>query len=365
MTRLRSGMLGMTVWRVLAFLVAWLVTAVAHAQERRLLVAFEDSARALPQQQIRQAIAVELAGAANVEPGGAEARAAGTPADRLVVALDAEGLWIKYQGPRGLIERHLPLPERAEQVPVVVSLAVGNLVREEAFELQRELERRPSDAELAERRAFAAERAPKPRRSSVPLVRSRPNALAYFVTGAAAEQSAVHDPCSSRGVSLGWKCYVGASPYAPPEGAGATVIGEQTRLAKLTWSVAYTRTLGPFGLSARAGLAVMGGGVVPWFAELRLRNGIFNVAWAHNAVRPFWYSGIGIGRTETRVAVEGADREGVEAVREHGPFFLVTGLGLTARLSDSWHAEAEWGFVAHLPKKGTMMQSGLALAYDF
>src|SRR5688572_27928957 len=121
-------MLGMRLWWVATFLLAWLATGTARAAERRLLVAFEDSARTLPQQQIREAIAAELSGTAVVEAGGSEARALALPANRLALAVDAEGLWLKYQGPRGVVERHLSLPEHSEQIAVVVSLAVGNLV---------------------------------------------------------------------------------------------------------------------------------------------------------------------------------------------------------------------------------------------
>lgn len=359
----------MTVWRVLAFLVAWLVAAVAHAQERRLLVAFEDSARALPQEQIRQAIALELASAAIVEPGGAEARADGTPADRLVVALDAEGLWIKYQGPRGLIERHLPLPERAEQVPVVVSLAVGNLVREEAFELQRELERRPSDAELAERRAFAAERAPKPVAPVRAARRPRLNSFAYVLSSAAMYQAHVNDPCSSRPSERGLECYVGSSRYRQPEGSLEQLdLPRQTLLGSVSGTFAYTRVISfPVAVQVRAGMAVLGGGTVPWFADFRIRNHIWNVAWAHNALRPFWYSGFGVGNVETRSEARGRALDGqrVDVVRHHGPLYLVSGLGLHGQLSESWHVEAEWGFSLHLPEGEPMMQLGVALAYDY
>jgi hypothetical protein len=61
--------------------------------------------------------------------------------------------------------------------------------------------------------------------------------------------------------------------------------------------------------------------------------------------------------------VEGV--KGITAVRRPGPLYLTSGVGLLAQLSKSWHVEAEWSYVVHLPEKGTMMQTALGLAYDF
>src|SRR6187551_507538 len=145
MPRPRQGIPNVKLPRVAVFLAICLTGGVASASVP-LGVVFGESARDLPQPEIRAAIAAELEREAL-----AEAVVAGAT-EWVAVALDVEGqLWVRYRGPRGIVERHLPLPERSDQIALVVSLAVGNLVRQEAFEVMRELERQRRQREQAER----------------------------------------------------------------------------------------------------------------------------------------------------------------------------------------------------------------------
>lgn len=372
------GMLGMRLWWVVTFLMACLAAGPAHAAERRLLVAFEDSARALPERQIREAIAVELSGKAAVEAGGGEAKALAVPADRLAVALDAQGLWLKYQGPRGMVERHLPLPERVEQIAVVVSLAVGNLVREEAFELQRELERRsvaeararqrpPSAAELDRRRVFAAESSSR----TVQLGRRpRLNSLGYVFSTVALYFEEVQNPCTARSSSSDVKCYDHGTPYEAtlPENRSFSSGSPELMLSGLRWAFAYTRELGPHAaLSVRAGMALGGGGTVPHFAEYRqlLRLG---PTWAGGRLRPFEYAGLGLARIEVRQRISvPADGESpqVTAVQSSGWFFASLGGGVSAQVTPRLRAELDLSMLLTFPDFAPMLQGGLGLHYDF
>jgi hypothetical protein len=382
------GMVGMRLRWVATFLLAWLAAGTAKAAERRLLVAFEDSARTLPQPEIREAIAGELSGTVAVEAGGSEAKTPAVPAERLAVALDAEGLWIKYQGPRGMVERHLPLPERGEQIAVVVSLTVGNLVREEAFELQRELERRraaeaqarqrpPSTAELHRRRVFAAEPTST---AAQPGRRARLNSLGYVFSTVALYFEEVQNPCTARSNRPDVECDDNGRRYRAtlPDNRSFSSGSPELMLSGLRWAVAYTRELGPHAaFSVRAGMALGGGGTIPYFAEYRqlLR---FGPTWGGGAIRPFEYAGLGVARIEARqrisVPVYGdpadetalpAGYRQVTAVRAYGWFFASLGGGVSARLTKSLRAELDLSMLLTFPDFAPTLQGGLGMHYDF
>ena len=86
-------------------------------------VRFDDSAAALPQEEIRAAIAREL----EHRPHG-EASVAG----ELDVAVDGNQLVVRFRGAQGYTERLLPLPEDRTQIPLMLSLLAGNLARDQS-----------------------------------------------------------------------------------------------------------------------------------------------------------------------------------------------------------------------------------------
>jgi hypothetical protein len=100
----------------------------SNRQGEPLSVVFDMSAERLPQAEIRAAIQQEL--------GRPIATPYDTVTEWLSVHVDsAGGLVLEFRTRGSVIERHVPLPSRPEDVPLVVALLAGNLVRDQRYAL--------------------------------------------------------------------------------------------------------------------------------------------------------------------------------------------------------------------------------------
>jgi hypothetical protein len=109
-------------------LAGWLLwlAALSHAFEARaeeggIRLVFDASAEGLPQAEVRTAVEKELG------------RPLATPSEssrgELLILTDPGRLIVRYRTETGSVERYLPLPGDPKDVPLIVSLAAGNLVR--------------------------------------------------------------------------------------------------------------------------------------------------------------------------------------------------------------------------------------------
>jgi hypothetical protein len=401
---------------VVAFLTVWLGASTAWANSAPLPVAFAPSARDLPEAAIRVAIGTELgrealSEAAELEAGSDAKLGAGDDAlaerdtrERIVVAVDELGqLWVRYWGPRGLVDRHLAMPERPEQLPLVVSLAVGNLVRQEAFELLRDLERRRAEAKAATAESPPAKplatpppatkpaptiapRSPRARRASPPL---RRNSWGHYLVTDFVYVPTVSSVCSP---SSDISCYDASGDSVVTDAEGTGIAGG-IQAAHDRYVMAYSRALTPevWG-TVRLGIAFSGGQAKnraaesdpsqprfwPWLAELRLQYFLGSGA-LNGALRPFVHATAGCGEAvgEVKVTVQktrGINSESQElgpsvqkatAVHPLGLLYGGAGLGLSLAAFDGLRLETELsGFVA-FPSTGFFLRPSIGATYDF
>ncbi|HEV8246154.1 MAG TPA: hypothetical protein VGP93_10320, partial [Polyangiaceae bacterium] len=134
---------GMVLWRSGAWLLGSLLFVTkAGAQEPKpapIVVVFDRSAAHFPQADIRTAIAHELHRPVQtvVEPELPE----------ISVSLnERRQIIVRYVAKEGAIDRFLPLPARVDEVPLIISLAAGNLARNQS-DVVRQLETRKSSRE--------------------------------------------------------------------------------------------------------------------------------------------------------------------------------------------------------------------------
>jgi hypothetical protein len=391
---------------VVVLLVSWLSAGRAWANSAPLPVLFEGSGQGLPQAEIRVAIGTELGREARADEGvGDENR------ERVVVAVDELGqLWVRYWGPRGLVDRHLTMPARPDQIPLVISLSVGNLVRQEAFELLRDLERRrvleakppesaadaapsvkPSPSSSATPPAPAlVPQPPLPRRAHPPRAPARPkpkNSWGHYLAGDFAYFPTTTDVCRT---AVNVSCY--DHDFAPvtfdDEGTGVAggIVAASGR-----YVMAYSRQLTPklWG-SVRVGFAFSGGEgkdaavkqdpampeFLPWLVELRLQYFLGQGAF-DGVLRPFAHVAGGVSEESAEVTVSpplGPDgrpnteliaRQPMTAIRAMGILFAGGGLGLSVELFEHLRAEPELsGFLA-FPSYGWFVRPSIGLTYDF
>jgi hypothetical protein len=404
----RAGGFTRVAW-VVVLLVSWLSAGRALANSAPLPVSFESTGQALPQAEIRVGIATELGRETLAETGDGEAAVGEVRLEnreRVVVAVDELGqLWVRYWGPRGLVDRHLPMPPRAEQVPLVVSLSVGNLVRQEAFELLRDLERRRAEQGQAEVPAVAAAAAtPKsvptptassgapspPRRSRAPAspARTAPkNSWGHYLVGDFLYVPTASNVCSSVSAD---PCY--DRDFEPisfdVEGTGVSggIVTAHGR-----YVMAYSRALTPdtWG-SVRVGFAYSGGKAqnaaakhdaraskfMRWLFEARLQHFPFRGAF-DGALRPFVHVSAGISEESAEVKLQapnGPDGMPVAATEGRDPITLIHSVGLlfagggfggSLLVLEPLRLEAELsGFVA-FPSSGWLVRPSIGLTYDF
>lgn len=394
-------------WAVV-MVVSWLSAGWAWANSAPLPVSFDGSGQALPQAEIRVAIATELGREARADTGAGDENR-----ERVMVAVDELGqLWVRYWGPRGLVDRHLAMPERAEQIPLVVSLSVGNLVRQEAFELLRDLEQRraqeakppePSPSAAASAKASPSSSPPpaaalvpqpplprraRPSRPRVPVEPVEPkNSWGHYLVGDFAYFPTVSNACTP---SASMPCY--DRDFAPitydAEGSGVAggIVAADAR-----YLMAYSRQLTPkLWAAARVGFAFSGGKAkkaaakqdnatsdfLPWLVELRVQyflgQGAFN-----GALRPFVHAAGGLAEESAAVTLsapvgpdgrpipEVGDRGPMTAIHSMGLLFTGGGLGLSLELFEHLRVEPELsGFLA-FPSYGWFVRPSIGFSYDF
>jgi hypothetical protein len=86
---------------------------------------FDASAERLPREEIRAAVEREL--------GGPLSTSSDSASGEITILVDSERrLVVRYRTPSGAVERYLPMPSEPSDVSLIVSLAVGNLVRDQA-----------------------------------------------------------------------------------------------------------------------------------------------------------------------------------------------------------------------------------------
>jgi hypothetical protein len=406
----RAGALSRVAW-VVVFVVTWLSASRAWGNSAPLPVGFDGKARELPQAAIRVAIATELGREVLAESQlGGDGEGVSENRERVVVAVDELGqLWVRYWGPGGLVDRHLPMPKSEAEVPLVVSLAVGNLVRGEAFELLRDLERQRAleRRRTAERRARelrelrAEERRERAREAArrealvriderrrmllrVRRLRSRPqlheplrNAWLGQVIWDLARFAEPSPTCQRRGVA----CY--GLHYEPVSDADVRqppgLVHAHTRLA-----FGYGRRLRPnVWTSALVGIATSGGAAKDAAAQSNESRSAFMPLLF--ALRAQYFPGQGAmdGKLRPYVhAVGGVSEQTTESVGFHEPseleplafrahvvhsmglLFAGGGAGLSLRV-ERLRLELEAGWVAAFPLAGWLIRPGLGAAYDF
>jgi hypothetical protein len=115
---------------VVLLLGALLVTLEARAGDTGPLLVFDSSAAALPQAEIRAAVEKEL--------GKPLATWGDAGSGELSVGVDpARGLVVRYRTATGSTERYLPMPKEPSDVPLIISLAAGNLARDQSVGVPR------------------------------------------------------------------------------------------------------------------------------------------------------------------------------------------------------------------------------------
>ncbi len=321
----------------------------------------------------------------------------------MLVAVDELGqLWVRYWGPRGVVDRHLAMPAHAEQIPLVVSLAVGNLVRQEAFELLRDLERRRAEQASASTASAKASAPPaKPAASrSPPLVASphtaRPrlakpaparNAWGHYLVGDFAYFPSVDRVCR---LSSNSRCYDENDEPVTYDVPGSGVAGG-LNAAHARYVMAYGRALTPdVWASLRVGFAFSGGRgknavakhdpaqskFMPWLFELRLQDYPLPGAW-NGALRPYVHVAAGIAEqsAELRMTAPSAfDGTGtvseseagqVTLIRATGLLFAGAGFGASLSVFDALRLEAELSAFLAFPSSGWSARPGIGLSYDF
>jgi len=114
----------------------------ARATEGGPFLVFDASAEGLPQTEIRAAVEREL--------GKPLAPSSDTASGELSVAVDSERrLVVRYRTAKGATERILPMPSESADVPLIISLAAGNLARDQTAGLEAPKPVEPAPTTLA------------------------------------------------------------------------------------------------------------------------------------------------------------------------------------------------------------------------
>ena len=393
------------------FLAVWLISGAAWGNSAPLPVVFAPTGKDLPQAAIRVAIGTELqrealSETAVGEGGGVNAStndALSGPSnrERVEVAIDELGqLWVRYWGPRGLVDRHLAMPERPEQLPLLVSLSAGNLVRQQAFEWLRDIERRrayaraeaaaPVSAPVATP-APATKPAPvtAPRRSPARRASSAPrrNSWGSYLVGDFVFMPNVSRACSP---SSNISCYDdrGAAVFYDVQGSG---IASGIQSAHARFVMAYSRAFTPdFWGALRLGVAFSGAKVKtraaehdasvprfwPWLFELRLQY--FPVpAAVDDALRPYVHATAGSAEAvaELRLTAPPVSQDGdqppeapgepVTAIHALGLLYAGAGVGVSLATFDGLRFETELGGFVAFPSSGWFARPSVGATYDF
>ena len=210
-------------------------------------VVFDDSARDLPQDDIRAAVAKELE---------YQARGAGEQSGVLEVSVEGTHILVHFRGVQGSTDRVLPLPEDRSQVPLMLSLLAGNLARDQRATLDRAAPVAPNPPPPPPPPPSPARDLPKP----PPYPR---NFFGLHVAQDFVPVSGKH-ACDPNGgqFSDNFACFYPASstPYWHATDPNTNDLDGTLSVATTRFLLSFEHALSPlFTVGFRAGLAIRGG----------------------------------------------------------------------------------------------------------
>jgi hypothetical protein len=258
-----------------------------------LVVVFEPSAAALPQDDIRAAIAREL-GVSLAAPGDFALPV-------LSIGVEADHLLVRYRSGDAINERLLPLPGEPSQIPIVLSLIAGNLARDQrkalAPEPTKSLTRPPAAASPAPRLPVPAEPLPPP---APPATRAPKPTLAFnrhwfgvHVAQDIMQLGRDHVCTQNADLPSDYSCFYEGTERRyfgttyPPMDKAPTRLTLATTRVLLSYDYAFSDR---FSLGGRAGYA-FGGGPPAHQAETTdpsLRGGTPFLPWHLEARASYW-----------------------------------------------------------------------------
>lgn len=284
-----------------AALIAAAVTLAARsAAAQGIAVSFDESAAALPQDDIRTAVARELLHqpADGVAVSGA-----------LDVSVESEHIIVRFRSAQGYTERVLPLPEEREQIPVMLGLLAGNLARDQRAAVRPE----PAAPAIALEPTVTPARerpAPQPQKPRPPYPR-------HFLGLHIAQDLMVVSGKNACDPSVGQVSENFACFYAGTEEPFVNAVEPSSDTVNSTLSIATTRVLLSYDfaviprltLGLRAGYAFGGGppagksptpdgsgastagtAFMPWHVELRGSYWLTSLT-----QRQAWHAFVGVG----------------------------------------------------------------------
>jgi hypothetical protein len=352
-------------------------------------ITFDESAAALPQTDIRAAIAEEL----------------GTSPDRTVVAapralsigVEANELVVRLSSPDGRAERRVALPSDAAQITDVLRFIAGNLARDQRVLLEPTANEAPAEpARGASVTAVAEPRAEAPKRT-----------FRRHWFGLHVAQDFLYSPWSAvcdvgGGVDTTYSCYhAGTShPYVPNSNSTFRNVQSVMMLATTRILASYDYALAPyFTLGGRVGVALRGApsgdGPTPYgglsdkrFFPLHLeaRATWWFLPLTNERVRAFVGAGAGMMQMDARAKVDGvcgldtaggATTDGcsqpsgstpaapvtVEAWKQVGRGFVDVRVGMEVRVWDELGLELDVHGIAAFPAVGYALEPSFGVVY--
>ncbi len=353
-----------------------------NPKQPSIAITFDESAAALPQGDIRAAIAREL----------------GTSPDRTVVAapralaisVEANELVVRLSSPDGRAERRVAVPSDTAQIPDVLRFIAGNLARDQRALLEPAANEAPSEpARGASVTAVAAPSAQAPKRS----------AFRRHWFGLHVAQDFLYSPWSAvcdvgGGVDSTYSCYhAGTShPYVPNGNSTFRNVQSVMLLATTRILASYDYALAPsFTLGGRIGVALRGApsgdGPTPYgglsdkrFFPLHLeaRGTWWFLPLTNERVRAFVGAGAGMMQIDAKAKVDGVcgDALGgdttdgcsspgvaVEAWKQVGRGFVDVRVGTEVRIWDELGVELDVHGIAAFPAVGYAVEPSLGVVY--
>jgi hypothetical protein len=192
-------------------LVFWLgaacVALEARAQQGGIALVFDASAQGLPEAEVRAAVEREL--------GRPLAASSEGSSGEITVLVDQGRIVVRYRSQTGASERYLPMPSEPSDIPLLVSLAAGNLARDPVSGLD------PAPSNDASKNVASeappvtpAEKTPKPAPSAPPKSRFRKHRLGFHVAQDIPYVS-VLAPCANDGSRPEVSCFYAESSEDP------------------------------------------------------------------------------------------------------------------------------------------------------
>jgi hypothetical protein len=359
--------------------------------EWRLTLTFDESAATLPQDDIRTAVETALGVPVELEPSAAH--------PTLCVSVAPDGsLLLVYQRSDATLERRLPHPTRADQIPVLVGLAATNLVWDQMgalvprTETPRELEYAPLPAGTPDPNPPGRSPQPAPP-TPAPLSKSRkaPPHFEHWLglhVGVDLVPLSANAACDRFAADEGFVCLL-------PDGSTYTGVPSISAAGKLEGGVvaatvpillSYEYILGSFGLGGRFGYAFNGGPHVanrpaffPVRAELRGKFWPLGPTASSLVLRPYLHLGVGLAQVDAVVhdvsivdcsieprlindcrtassaieaRVNGGELRNVTVLKSFGKASFSAGAGATLAIADGHAMVLDLSFTAFLPSTG-------------